>query len=394
MTKHCRLVAFFLIVAFILGWGQPARAQTPTPAPAVHAVLFYSPTCGHCAYVINEVLPPLFTQYGNQLQMIGVDVTHPDGQTLFLTALQLLNVERASVPFLVVGDTYLVGSVDIPEQFPGLIDQHLASGGVDWPAIPGLLELIGAVEATQAAASSPTPLTPTPLPTTSMPVESTPAPDPEPTATPDPFLLVGGTGDSLADRLARDPLGNGAAIVVLLGILVCLGWSAWNFYRTPGHSLSGGSAWAILVLCLLGLVVAGYLAYVEATHTEAVCGPVGDCNTVQQSKYARLFGVIPIGVLGLIGYVAMLVAWWIQRMSKGWRSDYAVLALFGMAVFGTVFSAYLTFLEPFVIGATCAWCLASAVIITVLMLIILPSAKLAFEHVREKAAENPTHPPA
>ncbi len=32
-----------------------------------------------------------------------------------------------------------------------------------------------------------------------------------------------------------------------------------------------------------------------------------------------------------------------------------------MALFGLAFSTYLTFLEPFVIGATCAWCLTSAV---------------------------------
>jgi uncharacterized membrane protein len=31
---------------------------------------------------------------------------------------------------------------------------------------------------------------------------------------------------------------------------------------------------------------------------------------------------------------------------------------------GTGSSVYLTFLEPFVIGATCAWCLTSAVLMT------------------------------
>jgi uncharacterized membrane protein len=34
-----------------------------------------------------------------------------------------------------------------------------------------------------------------------------------------------------------------------------------------------------------------------------------------------------------------------------------------------MFSIYLTFLEPFVIGATCIWCLTSAVIITLIMLL-------------------------
>ena len=46
---------------------------------------------------------------------------------------------------------------------------------------------------------------------------------------------------------------------------------------------------------------AGYLTYVETQLVQAVCGPVGDCNAVQSSSYARLFGVLPVGVLGASG---------------------------------------------------------------------------------------------
>jgi uncharacterized membrane protein len=38
-----------------------------------------------------------------------------------------------------------------------------------------------------------------------------------------------------------------------------------------------------------------------------------------------------------------------------------------MALLGTLFSIYLTFLEPFVIGATCIWCITSAIVITLLL---------------------------
>ena len=38
-----------------------------------------------------------------------------------------------------------------------------------------------------------------------------------------------------------------------------------------------------------------------------------------------------------------------------------------MILFGMSFSIYLTFLEPFVIGATCMWCLSSAVIMLLLL---------------------------
>ena len=61
-----------------------------------------------------------------------------------MAALQYFNLESSGVPFLVVGDRYLIGSNDIPMFFPGLIEQHLAEGGIDWPAIPGLAEAMAA----------------------------------------------------------------------------------------------------------------------------------------------------------------------------------------------------------------------------------------------------------
>jgi uncharacterized membrane protein len=48
--------------------------------------------------------------------------------------------------------------------------------------------------------------------------------------------------------------------------------------------------------------------------------------------------------------------------------------MFGMAFFGVVFSIYLTYLEPFVIRAVCLWCISSAVIMALLLLLSLPSA--------------------
>ena len=57
------------------------------------------------------------------------------------------------------------------------------------------------------------------------------------------------------------------------------------------------------------------------------------------------------------------------------------MALFGMALFGTGFSIYLTFLEPFVIGATCMWCLSSAIILTVILLLSLDRARAAYENI-------------
>jgi uncharacterized membrane protein len=52
----------------------------------------------------------------------------------------------------------------------------------------------------------------------------------------------------------------------------------------------------------------------------------------------------------------------------------ATLGIWAAALLGTLFSVYLTFLEPFVIGATCAWCLTSAVVMTLLLWATAPMA--------------------
>jgi uncharacterized membrane protein len=126
----------------------------------------------------------------------------------------------------------------------------------------------------------------------------------------------------------------------------------------------------------LGAAVALYLTYVEVTGSPAVCGPVGDCNTVQQSSYARLFGVLPVGILGLVGYLLMFAFWGWGMTGASERRRVARRLLWGSALIGTLFSLYLTFLEPFFIGATCAWCLTSAVVMALLLWASAPLAAL------------------
>ncbi len=160
-----------LLLAGLLGVpGFLSTAQAQTSVPAVRAVLFYSPTCPHCQYVITETLPPLMAEYGNQLQVFAVDVTQPDGQMLFLAALRKFGLEEGGVPFLVMDSVYLVGSQEIPEKLPALVETHLSRGGVDWPDIPGLREAISQSSevgnSTAAAPPQSAPLQVTPMPAT------------------------------------------------------------------------------------------------------------------------------------------------------------------------------------------------------------------------------------
>jgi uncharacterized membrane protein len=135
--------------------------------------------------------------------------------------------------------------------------------------------------------------------------------------------------------------------------------------------------WAIPISVLGGFAVAGYLTFIEATHAPVMCGPTGGCAQVQSSKYAILFGVLPVGVLGLLGYLAILAGWIVWQFGPQGIQKLGALSIWGMCIFGVLFSIYLTFLEPFVIGATCMWCISSAVLMIILLLIATPAAQQA-----------------
>ncbi len=165
--------------------------------------------------------------------------------------------------------------------------------------------------------------------------------------------------------------GLGLVVMVLLvaAFMYALVVAVLAFQGRPSPVLPPWTDYAIPALAVLGLGVAGYLTFVETRNVAAVCGPVGDCNAVQSSPYAKLFGALPVGVLGLIGYAAILVLWALGRYAGGTLAAYAPVLLFAMALFGVLFSIYLTYLELAVILAVCAWCLTSAVIMALLLVL-------------------------
>ncbi len=139
-------------------------------------------------------------------------------------------------------------------------------------------------------------------------------------------------------------------------------------------AVPGGTSMVMPVIALAGLGVALYLTYVETQDVAAVCGPVGDCNAVQASPFATLFGVLPVGLLGALGYIGILAAWALGRLGPRSLARLAGPALLGMALFGVIFSIYLTYLELFIIKAVCMWCLASAVLISLVLVLAVGPA--------------------
>ena len=138
------------------------------------------------------------------------------------------------------------------------------------------------------------------------------------------------------------------------------------FIKAKPLRIMQGPVWLLPLLAVIGIFIAGYMTYIEVSKTQAICGPVGDCNTVQESPYATLFGFLPVGVLGLLGYLAIVVSWLVWSLGPPSLRKLSLYTIWGMGWFGVIFSIYLTFLEPFVIGASCAWCISSAIVITLL----------------------------
>ena len=159
-------------------------------------------------------------------------------------------------------------------------------------------------------------------------------------------------------------------ISIILSLLIL-------FQKSPQGWVDIWKRWAIPLLVAGGIAVAGYLAFIESTAAQPVCGDVGDCGAVQDSPYAMLFGVLPVGMLGLAGYLGILVAWFGWQFGPQSLKKASALAVWGMCVFGIVFSIYLTYLEPFVIGASCMWCLTSAVLMILLLWVSTPAAQEA-----------------
>jgi uncharacterized membrane protein len=129
--------------------------------------------------------------------------------------------------------------------------------------------------------------------------------------------------------------------------------------RSPSE---GALRIAIGAVAVAGLCVSGYLTAIRAAGDDPVCvvGGAG-CHTVQQSEYSELAG-IPVAVLGLVAYATLLVA----AILPGQLGR--ALGLF-TAVVGVGFSAWLTYAELVLIDAICAWCVSSAVLITLALVL-------------------------
>ena len=375
------LVALFLLLTLVV------QAQ----GTVVHGVFFYSPTCPHCHDVITNHWPGIQDEFGDQLQVLFIDVTTPAGNQLIGTAIDAMHIPSNGVPMLIIGTEVLLGSVDIPQRAPQVIREGLNSGGIGYPPIPGIASIFQSTLANSQPAQS-------------VSEKGSFLDNPANLAAiivliglvasigivgaagwnliirrnrqygnagrerrGRELILIGAlVGIGLAGSLVVGSFDNPITLLISIGVLAVFAILGFNLFSRPSPGLFSG--WLIPLMIASGLLIAGYLTYVETSHIEATCGVIGDCNTVQQSVYARILG-IPVGMIGILGYVVMLFVWWLGKFRNLRQGN---TLLFVITFLGVGFSIYLTILEPFVIGASCVWCLTSAVIMTLILWLSSP----------------------
>jgi uncharacterized membrane protein len=131
-----------------------------------------------------------------------------------------------------------------------------------------------------------------------------------------------------------------------------------------------GFKWASIVTAILGGLDAAYLLIYKLTSAQAMCLGSGDCSTVNSSRYSETFGGIPVSLLGLLAYLTIIGILALETRSRFLKQNGNLLA-FGLSLLGVLFSAYLTYVELYVIHAVCPFCVASAILITIIFILAI-----------------------
>ena len=128
--------------------------------------------------------------------------------------------------------------------------------------------------------------------------------------------------------------------------------------------------WTSILLAILGLIDASYLLWIKLSQNQALCFVgVGDCISVNNSKYSSWFG-IPVAVIGMSGYLIILILALLEKRNRFFESN-GLLLVFGATLIGVMFSGYLTYIEVAVLRTICPFCVISALIMLSLFILTL-----------------------
>ncbi len=130
-----------------------------------------------------------------------------------------------------------------------------------------------------------------------------------------------------------------------------------------------GLFWGSMALTLLGAADSIYLLIFKLTGNSHMCLGNGGCHDVNFSPFSEING-IPVAVFGIAAYLAIACILFLESRTRI-GADNGPLVIFGISLGGVAFTVYLTYLELYVIHAICPFCVASAVIITLLFILAI-----------------------
>ena len=127
-------------------------------------------------------------------------------------------------------------------------------------------------------------------------------------------------------------------------------------------------------LAFVGAGIAGTLWWKERIHQDVPCTGDGGCGIVAASRWSHIdlvvFHHVPVALLGLLGYVALLTIAMLRLGSETDKADRLLHRLcWFLAAGGASYSWYLQWIAHAKIGAFCIWCRSSAIVMTALLLV-------------------------
>ena len=124
---------------------------------------------------------------------------------------------------------------------------------------------------------------------------------------------------------------------------------------------------ALVTLAIIGLLVSIYMTIYKITSNDNMCIGSKDCSVVNASRYSEIYG-IPVAVLGVVGYAAILAILLLER-NPGFFNHNGTMLLFGLSLTGFLFTLYLIFIEVALIKAYCPFCIASQTAMTLIFIL-------------------------
>lgn len=122
--------------------------------------------------------------------------------------------------------------------------------------------------------------------------------------------------------------------------------------------------WPLLGLALIGMGLTAYLTFTFwAGQAVAGCTEGSGCDLVLNSRWSKLFG-LPTSFWGFLAYAALAGTAFIKEEDLHWKFAWTI------ALFGVLYSLYLTSVSVIVLEAACPYCLTSLALMVVILGIV------------------------